>query len=875
MWMQLLTLALASYCLAAPQQQQVDSNDLDQLIGTVFGGGPQPSATTSTPDNKGSGDLNALVNQYLNQQTTQGTFVGSKNKPTPPPDDCECVSYYLCNNGTVIQDGYGLIDIRSGFDKNSPGDQMSGGQCSDYLYVCCKPPDRISPDNKPTPPPVQRMGCGKRHPDGVGFRIIGDSNNETKFGEFPWMVAILRNEIVGKDNQKLNVYQCGGSLIHRQAVLTAAHCVHGKQPSELKVRAGEWDTQTRNEIFQHQDRNVQKVIVHDKYYAGALYNDFAILILTEPVELAENVDLVCLPDVNEVFDRSNCFVTGWGKDKFGKEGHYQVILKKVGLPVVPRDTCQESLRKTRLGKYFNLHETFICAGGVAGQDACKGDGGSPLVCPSKRDPTTYQQAGIVAWGIGCGEDGTPGVYANVATARSWIDEQMAYNNLDNTVNIAMWMQLLTLALAGYCLAAPQQQQVGSNDLDNQLLTVFGDSQSPQPPATTSTTDNKGSGDLNALGTQSLDNQQTTQGTFVGTKNKPTPPPDDCECVSYYLCDNGTATQDVQGLIDIRGGFNKNSSIDQMSAGKCSHYMYVCCKPPDRISPDNKPTPPRLQRIGCGKRHPDGVGFRIIGDYNNETKFGEFPWMMAILRNEIVGKDNQKLNVYQCGGSLIHRQAVLTAAHCVHGKQPSELKVRAGEWDTQTRNEIYPHQDRNVQKVIVHEKYYAGALYYDFAILILTEPVEFSENIDLVCLPDVNDVFDSSSCFVTGWGKHKFGKEGHYQVILKKIGLPVVPRDTCQESLRKTRLGKYFNLHETFICAGGVADQDACKGDGGSPLVCPSKRDPTTYQQAGIVAWGIGCGEDGTPGVYANVATARNWIDEQMANHNLDNTVYDF
>lgn len=55
------------------------------------------------------------------------------------------------------------------------------------------------------------------------------------------------------------------------------------------------------------------------------------------------------------------------------------------------------------------------------------------MCPSKNDPSRYQQAGIVAWGIGCGEDGTPGVYANVAHVRDWIDEQMAFNSLDNTV----------------------------------------------------------------------------------------------------------------------------------------------------------------------------------------------------------------------------------------------------------------------------------------------------------------------------------------------------------------------------------------------------------------------------------------------------------
>jgi len=46
------------------------------------------------------------------------------------------------------------------------------------------------------------------------------------------------------------------------------------------------------------------------------------------------------------------------------------ILKKVELPVVPRNDCERSLRKTRLGQYFELHDSFICAGGKKGQDTC-------------------------------------------------------------------------------------------------------------------------------------------------------------------------------------------------------------------------------------------------------------------------------------------------------------------------------------------------------------------------------------------------------------------------------------------------------------------------------------------------------------------------
>jgi secreted trypsin-like serine protease len=64
----------------------------------------------------------------------------------------------------------------------------------------------------------------------------------------------------------------------------------------------------------------------------------------------------------------------------------------------------------------------------------QGDGGGPLVCPSPRDSTQYQQAGIVAWGIGCGENNTPGVYSNVALFRNWIEEQIAYEGLNPSLS---------------------------------------------------------------------------------------------------------------------------------------------------------------------------------------------------------------------------------------------------------------------------------------------------------------------------------------------------------------------------------------------------------------------------------------------------------
>ncbi|KAJ8951771.1 hypothetical protein NQ314_007645 [Rhamnusium bicolor] len=357
----------------------------------------------------------------LDLQPHLGEPTGENNCPN---ENSNCVPYYLCSNGSINTNGEGLIDIRK-----------DEGPCTDYMQICCEKKDQTSQPLTTTPPPVPPpKGCGYRRPNGVGFKITGAKNNESQFGEFPWMAAVFRD--IGFPSIP-DEYRCGGALIHPQVVITAAHCVSNKNIS-FKIRVGEWDSVRPNVLYPYQNKKVYSVKIHPQYYSGALYNDIAFLYLESPVTINEHVDVICLPP-QEVVTDERCYSTGWGKDQFGKEGVYQVILKKIDLPLVPKDVCQEKLRQTRLGKDFELHRSFMCAGGEKGKDTCKGDGGSPLVCPIKGEEDRYYHAGIVAWGIGCGENDIPGVYTDVAMFREWIDEQMKFNGLDNEIDTSILM----------------------------------------------------------------------------------------------------------------------------------------------------------------------------------------------------------------------------------------------------------------------------------------------------------------------------------------------------------------------------------------------------------------------------------------------------
>jgi uncharacterized repeat protein (TIGR02543 family) len=268
---------------------------------------------------------------------------------------------------------------------------------------------------------------------------------------------------------------------------------------------------------------------------------------------------------------------------------------------------------------------------------------------------------------------------------------------------------------------------------------------------------------------------------------------------------------------------------------------------------------------------DTIEVQVVGG-TPVSSMADAPWQVALI-SATAGSNNDG---QFCGGSIIAREWIVTAAHCVDGSTTiNDFVILAGEPNLSQTGPVSgiaveeinlcPHWLlRQIQGI-------TGSNYCDVAVLKLAEPLVYSAGqIEAIALPPAfgsrnneSELPTGTIAKISGWGSTWFnspytGNDWNFNGTASKfptrlqVGIVEIYRsDTpqCQS------VGNLYNAN-AMICAGSVDYLiDGCQGDSGGPLAMFIEG---KWELIGVTSWGNGCAWD-TPGVYTSMRFAHDWI----------------
>ncbi|KAK9763905.1 hypothetical protein K7432_009026 [Basidiobolus ranarum] len=233
--------------------------------------------------------------------------------------------------------------------------------------------------------------------------IFGGSEVYPSFS-YPWMAMVYV-----RTSQTQAIF-CGGTLLDRDTILTAAHCVDmATSPQVVTVQL-----HRHNRTRSAREENgfvtgIRTMNIHPEWDRNKLLNDYAVLKLEKSSPYDSQI---ILDDGSASVPGALVRTLGWGRLNEQKMAE---TLQQANLQIFPSKKCE-----SYLGGFDSRVE--LCAGtDVGDENICFGDSGGPLFQINGKGVPVL--VGVTSFTRDC-EAGIPSGFARVSTRKAWIEELM-------------------------------------------------------------------------------------------------------------------------------------------------------------------------------------------------------------------------------------------------------------------------------------------------------------------------------------------------------------------------------------------------------------------------------------------------------------------
>ena len=128
---------------------------------------------------------------------------------------------------------------------------------------------------------------------------------------------------------------CAGSVLNKNYIVTAAHCVKGFNISSMSVFAGEKDLREESKGSRHSFENC---VIHPEY-VELNHSDIAVCRLSSPLPLGSKIQPIALS--KSYVGEDECILTGWGYTSIIRGFSLPHVLQREKFRTISNDECRK------------------------------------------------------------------------------------------------------------------------------------------------------------------------------------------------------------------------------------------------------------------------------------------------------------------------------------------------------------------------------------------------------------------------------------------------------------------------------------------------------------------------------------------------------